>query len=105
MQRRKIRLASERADLGDDSAKSTYLKHLDEGNAQVQISHITADQTQTEHQANGNNRAEVDTASHLDGLAAIQDGGEAGQELGHDRSKGQVPCCQDDREACKKRVQ
>lgn len=86
-------------------AENTYLQHLDEGNAQVQICHVTADQTQTEHQTNGDNCAEVDTARHLDRLAAVENGGEAGQKLGHDGRKGQVPCCQNDGEAYRDRAQ
>lgn len=81
------------------SAAGPYLQHLDEGNAQIQISHVTADQTQTEHQADGDDSAEVDTARHLDRLAAVEEVGGAGQDLGHDSRKGQVPCCKDDREA------
>lgn len=76
-----------------------YLQHLDESDTQVEISHVTADQAQTEHETDGNDSAEVDTASHLDSLAAVQEVGGAGQDLGHNGREAQVPCCEDDGEA------
>lgn len=76
-----------------------YLQHLDEGNTQVEISHVTADQTQTEHKTDGNDSAKVDTAGHLDGLAAVQNVGGTGKDLGHNGREGQVPCCEDNGEA------
>lgn len=33
----------------------THLKHLDEGNTQVEVSQVTADQTQTEHDTDRHN--------------------------------------------------
>ena len=37
------------------AASRTYLEHLDEGNTEVQIRLVTADQRQTEEDADGNN--------------------------------------------------
>lgn len=83
-----------------DSHGCGGLEHLDEGHTEVEVGHVTANQTQTEHHTDGDNRAEVNAAGHLDALAAIEDGGSAGQDLGHDGSEGQVPCCEDDGETC-----
>lgn len=81
-----------------NSHGSGGLEHLDEGNAEVEVGHVTANQAQTEHYTDGDNSAEVDTASHLDLLTAIEDSSGASEDLGHDGSEGQVPCCEDDGE-------
>ena len=75
---------------------TTDLEHLDEGNTQIQISHITADQTQTEEKTDRNNSTKVDTASHLHGLPSIEQSGGARQKPGHEGRKCQMPCCEDD---------
>lgn len=38
-----------------DEMYGTYFKHLNEGDAQVHISHVSEDQAQAEHGANGYN--------------------------------------------------
>lgn len=75
----------------------TNLKHLDEGNAEVKICEIAADQAQAEEEANRDNRTEVDTASHLDGFSPVKVGRVSGENLGHDGRKAQVIGCQNDR--------
>lgn len=74
----------------------THLQHLDKGNTQVQVCHITADQTQGEEKANRYNSAQVDPSSHLHSLAAIEQSCCAGENLSHESRECQVPCCQDD---------
>lgn len=74
-----------------------YLEHLNESNTQVEIRNVTADQTQTEEETDGDDGTQIDTASHLDGLAAIEQGGGAGENLGHEGCKCQVPCCKNNR--------
>ena len=81
-------------------AGCTDLEHLDEGNTQVQVGLVTADQTQTEEQTDGDNGAEVYAAGHGDLLSRVEDGGKAGEELGHDGREDQMPCCQEDWEVC-----
>lgn len=73
----------------------THLEHLNEGNTQIQVSHIAADQAQTEEETDGDDSAQVDTAGHLHGFPAIEKGGGPGEELGHERREGQVPGGQD----------
>lgn len=77
-------------------SSATHLEHLDEGNREVQVGLVTADQTQTEEYANGNDGAEVDAAVHRHLLARVQDTGEASEGLGHDGRKGQMPSGQED---------
>lgn len=77
-------------------SSATHLEHLDEGNREVQVGLVTADQTQTEEYANGNDGAEVDAAVHRHLLARVQDAGEASEGLGHDGRKGQMPSGQED---------
>lgn len=73
-----------------------YLEHLDEGNTQIEIGLVATDQTEGEEEADGDDGAEVDAAGHLDLLATIEQAGGPGEDLGHERGKGQMPCCQDD---------
>jgi len=80
----------------------TYLQHLDESNTQVEISDVTANQTQTEEKADGDNSAQVHTTSHLDRLAAIEQSSGTSQKLGHESRERQVPCCEDDGETWKR---
>jgi len=42
----------------------THLEHLNERNTEVEVCQVAKDQTQTEHGANWDDRAQVDTASH-----------------------------------------
>lgn len=69
-----------------------YLEHLDEGNAQVQVSLVAADQAQTEEDANWDNGTEIDATCHGHLLSRIKYGGEAREELRHDGGKDQMPC-------------
>ena len=73
----------------------TYLKHLNERNAQIQVCQISADQTQAEEQSNGHNCSQVHLSSHRDFLSAIKKGCCAGQDLCHHGCKDKMPCCQE----------
>lgn len=79
---------------------SAYLEHLDERDAQVQVGHVAAHQTQAEGEANGDNGPQVNAARHLNLLAPIQEGGSARQDLGHNCREGEMPCCQEDGVFC-----
>lgn len=72
-----------------------YLQHLDERDREVEVSHVSADEREGEHDANGDNGAQVHLAGHGDLLARIKNGGEAGEDLGHESRETQMPCCQD----------
>jgi hypothetical protein len=80
-----------------DSGGKSYLEHLDEGNAQVEVSQVTADQAQTEEETDWDNGAEIDTARHLNRLTTIEESCSASHDLGHDGRKGQMPCSEDNR--------
>jgi hypothetical protein len=80
--------------------ESTDLEHLDESDAEVQIGEVAADQAQAVEETDRNNGAEVDPASHLDGLPAIQECGIPSKDLGYDSREDQVVGCQDDRVLC-----
>lgn len=94
---------------------ATDLEHLDEGNAQIEVSEVTEDQAQTEHDAdwyNGlpilvvsrrklnsaaqihiaNSHVSVGVHGHL--VARIKGGSKFSQKLRHQRSEGHVPCRQ-----------
>lgn len=73
-----------------DSDRSSGLEHLDKSNGQVEVGQVATDQAQTEEQANGHNSTQVNTASHLNGLSAIEKSGESSHELGADSRKGHV---------------
>ena len=73
-----------------------YLQHLDESNGEVQVCQVATDQTQTEEDADGDDGPDVDTASHLDGLTAVQHVGPPGEDLGHERSEHEMVGGEDD---------
>ena len=79
---------------------NTYLEHLDEGHTEIEVGEVAADQTQAEEKANRDDGAQIYTAGHLDRLATVEHRGIAGENLGHDRRKGQVVRGQDDGELC-----
>jgi hypothetical protein len=80
----------------------TYLEHLDESHTEVEVRLVTADQAGAEEEADGHNSAEVYAARHGDLFPRVEDGGEAGEELGHEGGKDQMPCCEEDGELCKR---
>lgn len=53
----------------------TYLEHLNEGNAEIEVRLVSTDQAQTEEEANWHYGTEVDTASHLNLLPSIEEVG------------------------------
>ena len=73
-----------------------YLEHLDESHTQVQVCLVTADQTHTEEDADGDNGSQVYAPGHGHLLSRVEDGGEAREELRHDGRKDQMPCCEED---------
>jgi hypothetical protein len=79
-----------------DSNRCGSLEHLNEGNTEVQIGQVAADQTQTEEYTDRHNSAQIDTASHLDSLAAVKEVSVASENLGHDRGERQVVRREDD---------
>jgi hypothetical protein len=74
----------------------TNLEHLDESNAKIEIGQVSADQAQTEEEANGDDSPEVNPSGHLDRLATVKEGGVASKDLGHDGRKREVVGRQDD---------
>lgn len=73
-----------------DSDGGCSLEHLNEGNGQVEVSQVAANQTQTEEDTDRDNCAQIDAASHLDRFASIEDVGEPGQNLRNDSRKSQM---------------
>jgi hypothetical protein len=80
--------------------RETNLEHLNEGDAEVQVGKIAADQAQAEEEANGDNGAQVDAPCHLDRFPAIEQCCVPGEKLCHDGRKGQVEGGQDNRVGC-----
>lgn len=104
-------------------AASTCLEHLDEGDGEVKVGNVSADQTQAEHDTDGDNGApwrpyksvqiptsviraplpaELSHHSHV-GLSVhgnlvprIKGGSALGHDLGHGGRKHHVPCCQEE---------
>ena len=73
----------------------TYLEHLNKSNAEIQIRLVSADQAQTEKEANGNNRAQVYSSRHFDRLPPVQQSGCSSHNLRHQGCECQMPCRQD----------
>lgn len=84
------------SDCPQGSVSLAYLEHLDKGDAEVEVCQVTADERQGEHEANGDNGAQVDPAGHGDLFPRVEHGGEAGHELGHEGGEAEMPCCEDD---------
>nr|POE98597.1 hypothetical protein CFP56_77529 [Quercus suber] len=78
------------------TAGGAYLEHLDKGDGKIEVSEVTADEGQGEHDADGNDGAKVDAARHGHVLARVEHGGEARHELGHDGGEQQMPCGEED---------
>ena len=78
----------------------TDLEHLDEGNAEIEIGEVAADQTQAEEETDRDNGAQIDLASHLNRLPAIEQCGIPSKDLGHDSRENQMISGQHDREIC-----
>lgn len=74
----------------EDSNGSGGLEHLDESNREVEVCQVSADQTQTEKDTNGDDGAHVDARRHFDGLSAIKEVSPSSEDLGDDGRKGQV---------------
>lgn len=74
---------------------SAHLEHLDERDGEVQVGHVTANERQREHDANGYDGAQVHLSGHGNLLARVEDGGEASQTLGHQGRESQMPCGED----------
>lgn len=73
-----------------DSNGRGSLEHLDEGDREVEVGQVTADQTQAEEDTNGHNGSQVYAARHLNRLSAIEHSRPAGHDLGNDGGKGEV---------------
>lgn len=78
----------------------SYLQHLNKRHTQIQIGDISTDQTETEEQTNGKDGSSVRFAVHRHLVSGIENGGEFGQTLGHDRGEEHVPCRQEEWEFC-----
>lgn len=79
----------------------THLEHLNESNTEVKVCLVTADQTQTEEEANWHDRPQVHLAGHGHLLSRVKDGREARKNLRHDGCKDQMPCCEEDGKLCR----
>lgn len=72
-----------------------YLEHLNEGDAEVHVREVAADQTQTKEESNGDNSPEVDTTSHRNGVSRVQQVRATRNDLGHDGRESEMPCCEE----------
>jgi len=75
---------------------SAHLEHLNEGDTKIEVGKITTDQRHGEHESDGHNGAQIDSASHWDLLSRVEGCREAGHDLGHEGRESQVPCCEND---------
>lgn len=78
----------------------SYLQHLNKRHTQIQIGDISTDQTEAEEQTNWKDGSSVGFAVHRHLVSGIENGGEFGQTLGHDRGEEHVPCRQEEWEFC-----
>ena len=74
----------------------SYLKHLDEGDTEVQVGQVAANQAQRKHDTNRHNGPQVHSPRHRYLLPRVEHGGEARHELCHDRREEQMPCREED---------
>lgn len=79
-----------------DGDGSGGLEHLNEGNGEVEIGQVAADQTQAEEDTNGDDGSQVDATGHLNSLSAIEKSRPAGQNLRNNGGKGKVVSREDD---------
>lgn len=79
---------------------SSYFEHLDEGNREIQVGQVATDQAQAEEHANRHDGPHVDTTSHLNRLASVENSSPARENLGHNGREGQVVGRQDNRVTC-----
>lgn len=75
----------------DPETTDTYLEHLYKRYAQVEVGQVAADETSAVDQTYGNNGTHVLPASHLDGLAAIEQPRGSSEGLCSDSSEDHVP--------------
>lgn len=78
----------------------SYLQHLNKRHTQIEIGDISTDQTEAEEQTDGKDGSSVGFAVHRHLVSGIENGGEFGQTLGHDRGEEHVPCRQEEWEFC-----
>ncbi len=64
--------------------QNTYLEHLNESNAKIQIGLIATDKTCTVKNTDRYDGPEVDSTSHLHGFPTIEERRRPCQDLGHD---------------------
>ena len=65
--------------------RSDYLEHLDKCYTQIEICLVTADQTRTKEDSDGDDGSKVYSARHPDCLSAIEERSRPSQDLGHHR--------------------
>jgi hypothetical protein len=66
----------------------------------MQICLVTANQAQAEEQTDWDDSSEVYAARHGHLLSRVEYGGKAGETLGHNGGKDQMPCCEGDGKVC-----
>lgn len=78
----------------------TYLEHLDEGNAEVQVRDVSADEAQAEEDADRDDSPQIDAPRHLDRLTSVNKASIASHELRHDGCEDLVVRREDNGVAC-----
>lgn len=73
--------------------KEKHLEHLNESNAKIEVRLIAADQAGTVEETYGDYGPEIDSASHLHFITAIEEGGGPGEDLGHHCGEEEMPTC------------
>lgn len=80
----------------EDGDGPAGLEHLDEGDVEVEVDEVAADERGRVEDADGDDGAEVGARGHLYAVAAVEEGGGAGEELGREGREGEVPAGEDD---------
>lgn len=82
---------------GDEHANGTRrLEHLDEGDREVEVDDIRKDEGARVEDADGEDGADVHAPREGEGVAGVEEGRRAGEELGCYGCEDEVPCCEDD---------
>jgi len=81
-------------------SRKTCLEHLNEGDTQIDVCEVAANQRQGEEDTNGHDGSKVDPAGHGDLASRVEGVSEASHDLRHEGGEGQMPCCQEDGKTC-----
>lgn len=82
---------------GQDGDGVGGVEHLDEGDGEIKVDDIGADEGEGKADADGDNGAGVDARGDVQRVARVEQGGGAGEDVYRDGGEDEVPARQEDR--------